>query len=70
MNLYINSAKENWVVDRFIKEFKEFDKIRTTKLLFNADLIWIIAPWTWRKIPIKYLIQLFENFFNFNLEMN
>ena len=55
MNLYINSAKENWVVDRFIKEFKEFDKIRTTRLLFNADLIWIIAPWTWRKIPIKYL---------------
>jgi glycosyltransferase involved in cell wall biosynthesis len=55
MNLYINSAKENWVVDRFIKEFKEFDKIRTTRLLFNADLIWLIAPWTWRKIPIKYL---------------
>lgn len=55
MNLYINSARESWVVDRFIKEFKEFGKIRTTRLLFNADLIWIIAPWTWRKIPIKYL---------------
>ena len=55
MNLYINSAKENWVVDRFIKEFREFDKITTTRFLFNADLIWIIAPWTWRKIPIRYL---------------
>ncbi|MBH19487.1 MAG: hypothetical protein CL851_03580 [Crocinitomicaceae bacterium] len=55
MNLYINSANENWVVDRFIKEFREFDKITTTRFLFNADLIWIIAPWTWRKIPIRYL---------------
>jgi len=55
MNLYINSANENWVVDRFIKEFKQFGGITTTKFIFKADLIWIIAPWTWRKIPIKHL---------------
>ncbi len=55
MNLYINSAKEDWVVDRFINEWNKFNYKQLNSYRINGKLIWLIAPWTWRKIPIKYL---------------
>ena len=55
MKVYINSAKENWVVDRFIEEWNEYNFKQSKTLIFGNKLVWLIAPWTWRKIPIKYL---------------
>ena len=55
MKIYINSPKESWVVDRFVKEWKENNKNISTNLLFKADLIWIISPWTWKKLSKKHL---------------
>jgi len=55
MKIYINSPKESWVVDRFVKEWKENNKNISTNLLSKADLIWIISPWTWEKISKKHL---------------
>ena len=43
MKIYINSPKESWVVDRFVKEWKENNKNISTNLLSKADLIWIIS---------------------------
>ena len=57
MKIYINKVKENWVVDNFINEWKEHNSITHTKYLSNADVIWIIAPWTWRQISKKHLIK-------------
>ena len=55
MNIYINTIKENWVVDRFVKEWNEFN-FKQKKILFGRkSIIWIIAPWTWSKIPKRYL---------------
>lgn len=55
MKIYLNSAKENWVVDRFINEWNEYNKSSQKGFLFNSHVIWIIAPWTWKKIPKRYL---------------
>ena len=55
MKIYINSPKESWVVDRFVKEWKEKNKNISTNLLSKADLIWIISPWTWKKLSKKHL---------------
>ncbi|OUV59289.1 MAG: hypothetical protein CBC82_10325 [Cellvibrionales bacterium TMED122] len=55
MKLYINSAKENWVVDRFIEEWNKYNFKQSKSLLFGNKLVWLIAPWTWKRIPIKYL---------------
>ena len=55
MKIYINSPKESWVVDRFVKEWKENNKNISTNLLSKADLIWIISPWTWKKLSKKHL---------------
>jgi glycosyltransferase involved in cell wall biosynthesis len=55
MSLYINSAKENWVVDRFIQEWNAYNYRQDRTYFFHNNLIWLIAPWTWKKIPYRYL---------------
>ena len=55
MKIYINHADENWIVDRFRKEFYEHNSIISTENIADADIVWVIAPWSWKKIPRKYL---------------
>lgn len=50
MKVYLNKAGENWIVDRFYSEWNDFNSSTTTNFIFNSDIIWLIAPWTWRKI--------------------
>lgn len=57
MKIFINSANESWVVDRFREEWIENNQLITTDNIKDADIIWIIAPWTWKKLPRKYLIN-------------
>ena len=57
MKIYINSAKENWVVDRFIDEWNKFNFKQSKNFRFGDKIVWLIAPWPWRKIPKKYLIK-------------
>ena len=53
MKVYLNSANESWVVDRFREEWVSSNEHITTDNIKEADIIWIIAPWTWKKIPKK-----------------
>lgn len=55
MKIYLNKAGENWIVDRFYSEWNDFNSSKTTNLIFNSDIIWLIAPWTWKKINKIYL---------------
>ena len=55
MKVYLNSANESWVVDRFREEWVSNNEFITTDNIKEADIIWIIAPWTWKKIPKRYL---------------
>ena len=55
MKVYLNSAKENWVIDRFRKEWYTSNNSISTKLINKSDIVWIISPWTWRKININKL---------------
>ncbi len=50
MKIYINKPKESWVVDRFIDEWKFYNKNSYTSNILFSDIVWIIAPWTWKKI--------------------
>ena len=54
--IYINKAKENWVVDRFRSEWNEYN-YKTVNSIYskNVKIIWIIAPWTWRKLSTNRL---------------
>ena len=55
MKIYLNSAKENWVVDRFREEWYKYNSSISTKIIRNSDIVWIISPWTWKKINKKIL---------------
>lgn len=55
MKIYINKLNESWIVDRLKKEWSDNNKFITTKRIRKADIVWIISPWTWRKLPTKYL---------------
>ena len=55
MKIYINNAKENWVVDRFIREWNNHNHNQVKRLYGKNITIWIISPWTWKKIPKRYL---------------
>ena len=50
MKIYLNKPKESWVVDRFVDEWSSNNKSLTTKNILSSDIIWIISPWTWKKV--------------------
>ena len=58
MKVYINKAKEEWIVDRFRNEWNQYNKrTRKTTFLLKNNIVWIIAPWTWAKFSKKTLIN-------------
>ena len=54
MKVYLNSPKENWIVDRFVKEWKKYNKQNSTNFIKTSDIVWIISPWTYEKLSKKY----------------
>ena len=55
--VYLNKANENWILDRLRSEWYLYNKSVSTKIVSRSDIIWICSPWTWKKIPKKYLIE-------------
>jgi hypothetical protein len=55
MKIYLNPPKENWIVDRFVDEWKKNNKPISTGYIRLANIIWVISPWTWEKLPEKVL---------------
>lgn len=55
MKIFINDAKEDWIVDRLKKEYSLYNPKLFTHEAKDADIIWIISPWSWKNVPKKYL---------------
>ena len=55
MKIFINDAKEDWIVDRLKKEFSVYNPKLFTNDAKDADIIWIISPWSWKNVSKKYL---------------
>lgn len=47
--LYINKASESWITDRFRTEWHR-QNANSTYFIRNADIVWLISPWTWKKL--------------------
>ena len=43
--------KKKWICDVLKEEFTEYFKVNTTTNILEADVIWYLAPWNYRKIP-------------------
>jgi hypothetical protein len=52
---FVLSPNENWIVDRFVKEWNEDNADISTNNPFNADVIWLLADWCWTQIPFELL---------------
>ncbi len=55
MKVYLSKINESWIIDRVRHEWYEHSKNISTKEIKNADIIWIIAPWVWKKLPKNHL---------------
>lgn len=53
--IYLNSVKEDWIVDRTRKEWYLHNKNVSTKNIYRSNLIWLVASWNWNKISKKQL---------------
>lgn len=55
MKVYLSNLNESWIVDRLRKEWYEYNSSVSTELIKEAEIIWIIAPWLWKKLSKKNL---------------
>ena len=55
MKVYLSKINESWVVDRMRKEWYENNQEYSVENPKEADLIWIISPWLWKKESKKYM---------------
>ncbi len=55
MRIYFNKVKEDWIVDRYINEWNEYNYKSARSSFISDTLIWIIAPWTWRNVSKRNL---------------
>lgn len=53
--IFLNSAGENWIVDRFKDEWLSNNSQYATNDIKSCDILWVIAPWNLNNIPKKYL---------------
>ena len=52
---YLNKPNENWIVDRLVNEWEENNKEITADNLNEANIVWVISPWTYKDIPKENL---------------
>ena len=55
MKIFTNKINESWIIDRVIHEWTINNYEITSDSVQDADIVWIISNWTWKKIRIKYL---------------
>jgi hypothetical protein len=53
--VYVLSPGENWIVDRFVKEWYEDNLDISTKSLVESQVVWLLADWCWNQVPIDIL---------------
>ena len=57
MKIFTLNANENWICDRFAKEWIESNGSISELDPQKADIIWILSSWQWRRIPLELLIN-------------
>ena len=55
MKIYTNKINESWIIDRVIHEWTSNNNETISNSIQDADIVWIISTWTWKKIRPKYL---------------
>ena len=55
MKIFLVYANENWIVDRFAKEWIGYNKNLYTNNIYECDIIWILSDYVYDRIPLQLL---------------
>lgn len=55
----LKNMKNKWICDLLKEEFIQYSKVNIVSDPKDADIIWLLAPWSTRKINKKYLEEKF-----------
>ena len=55
MKIFLSKINESWIVDRMRSDWYEHNDKISTENIISSNIIWIISPWLWKKIPKRYL---------------
>ena len=55
MKIFLSKINESWIVDRMRFDWYEHNDKISTENISSSNIIWIISPWLWKKIPKRYL---------------
>ena len=53
--VFVLAPGEDWIVDRFVKEWSEDNTDITVSSSARADVIWLMADWCWQRVPLATL---------------
>lgn len=53
--VFVLAPRENWIVDRFVKEWNEDNSDISVSDPSLADVIWLLADWAWNQVPPRFL---------------
>lgn len=60
MKIFVLKPNESWICDRLAWEYQKYSKHNVSLRDFeNADIIWLLAPWCWRHLPLDMLKKRF-----------
>jgi len=55
MKVFILAPRENWICDRIALEWVRHNQEINTNSLEDADVLWLLAGWCWKQIPVHFL---------------
>ncbi len=55
MKVYIHPPGESWICDRMVNEWREHNQDISTLDPQEADIIWILADWTYNHFSLEFL---------------
>lgn len=55
MKVFLSEINESWIVDRLREDWYIENSDISTNNIKSSDIIWIISPWLWKKLPKRKL---------------
>ena len=55
MKVFCLKPNENWICDRIAGEFYNNFSDVSSKNIFDCDVVWLLAGWCWRHVPVDIL---------------
>jgi glycosyltransferase involved in cell wall biosynthesis len=55
MKIFALAPNEDWICDRFVKEWNDENQFHVTKNVLEASIVWLVADWCWNRISREVL---------------